>query len=201
MIASLVFIAVTQTPTVHYKVSLAGGAQGEARLTQTKRPGGGKTVRLVATLRRGNTTIEIHTESTFDATGSPIRKIQGYGPVGVAAQHETIVTFDADGAHAVVREHGVPKATSVDLAPKLSRANTAETWFSAVRPKKGDVATAWTFDPDALEWVKTETTYVGPVKDGHLLRIFRREKTSEAVVDDQGIPVRLEEGGMKLVRD
>ncbi len=200
MIALLPLLAL-QSATTHYRVSLEGGAQGDARLTQTKRPGGGKTVRLVATLRRGNATIEVHSESTFDANGSPLRKIQGYGPAGRAPQHETIVTFDANGANAVVRDHGVPKASTIALSSKLSRANAAETWFVSTKPKKGDVTTAWTFDPDNLEWVKTETTYLGPTKEGHLLHIVRREKTSEAVVDDAGVPVRLEEGGMKLVRE
>jgi hypothetical protein len=193
-------LIVAQAATIHYKVTLAGGAEGDARLTQTKRLGGGKTVRLVATLRRGNATIEVRTESTFDAAGSPVRKIQGYGPAGRASQHETIVTFDANGANAVVRDHGVPKASTIALAPKLSRANAAEVWFLATKPKKGEIAIAWTFDPDNLEWVKTETTYVGPIKEGHLLHIVRREKASEAVVDDAGVPVRLEEGGMKLMR-
>ncbi len=186
--------------TVHYRITLEGGAQGEARLTQTKRPEGGKTVRLVATLHRGNTALEITTESTFDAVGAPIRKVQGYGPAGKAAQHQTIVTFDAAGANVVVREHGVPKASNVPLAAKLSRANAAETWFVLAKPKPGDVAKAWTFDPDALEWVPTETTYVGPVKGGHKLHIVRRERMSDAVVDDNGIPVLLEDGAMKLER-
>ncbi len=192
------FVLALQTQT--YRVTLEGGAQGEARLTQTKRPEGGKTVRLVATLRRGSVNLELRSEATFDAQGSPLRKSQGYGPPGRAPQHETIVTFDAEGASAVVRERGVPKATKVALPAKLNRANAAETWFVAARPKPGDVAKAYTFDPDALEWTMTETTYVGPVKGGHLLRIARRDKKGEAVVDDAGIPVRLEEGGMKLER-
>lgn len=183
-----------------YLVTLEGGAKGEARLTQTRRPDGGKTVRLVATLRRGSSTVEVRSESTFDAAGSPLRKSQGYGPPGRAPQHETLVTFDAAGANAVVRDLGVPKATKVALAPRLSRANAAETWFVSVRPKPGDVATAYTFNPDALEWTMTETTYVGRVKEGNLLRIVRREKKSEAIVDDAGLPVRVEEEGMRLER-
>lgn len=186
--------------TMNYRLTLEGGGVGNARLTQTVRAEGGKTVRLVASLRRGNATVEIRSESVFDATGSPVRKVQGYGPPGRAPQHETIVTFDAAGANAVVRERGVPKASKIPLVAKLSRANAAETWFVAIRPKPGDVARAWTFDPDALEWGPTETIYVGPTKGGHLLRIVRRDKKSEAVVDDAGLPVRLEEGAMKLER-
>lgn len=186
--------------TQTYRVTLEGGGEGTARLTQTKRPEGGKTVRLVATLRRGATTLEIRSESTFDAAGNPLRKVQGYGLPGRAARHETIVTFDAAGANAVVRDLGVPKATKVALAPKLSRTNAAETWFVAIRPKPGDVAKAYTFDPDALEWTLTETTYVGKTKAGHLLRIVRRDRKGEAVVDDAGVPVRIEEGAMKLER-
>lgn len=194
------FALVVFQATIQYRVTLEGGGQGTARLTQTKRPEGGKIVRLVATLRRGNSTVEVHTESTFDAAGNPLRKLQSYGVPGRAPQHETIVTFDAEGANAVVRELGVPKASKVPLAPKLNRANAAESWFLTAKPKKGDVAKAWTFDPDALEWIPTETTYVGPVKEGHLLRIVRRDRTSEAVVDDAGMPVRLQDGAMKLER-
>ncbi len=186
--------------TANYRVTLDGGAEGTARLTQTRRPEGGKTVRLVATLRRQGSSVEVRSESTFDAQGSPLRKVQGYGPPGKPPLHETIVTFDAQGAHAVVRERGVPKATDVPLAPKLVRANAAETWFVLVKPSPGDVAKAWTFDPDALEWVPNQTTYVGPAKGGHLLRTVRREKTGETIVDDAGLPVQVEEGGMKLER-
>ena len=193
-------VLVVLQSTIQYRVTLEGGGQGTARLTQTKRPEGGKIVRLVATLRRGNSTVEVHTESTFDAQGNPLRKLQSYGPPGRAPQHETIVTFDAEGANAVVRELGVPKASKVPLAPKLNRANVAETWFLVVRPKKGETVKAWTFDPDSLEWVPTETTYVGQSKEGHVLRIVRRDRTSEAVVDDTGMPVRLQDGAMTLER-
>lgn len=194
----LVLIALQAT--VQYNVTLEGGGQGTARLTQTKRPEGGKTVRLVATLRRGNATVEVRTESTFDAKGNPLRKLQSYGTPGRAPQHETIVTFDAEGANAVVRELGVPKTSKVALAPKLSRTNVAETWFISAKPMKGDVAKAWTFDPDALEWVPTETTYAGATKEGHLLRVVRRDRTSEAIVDESGMPIRLQDGAMKLSR-
>lgn len=186
--------------TAQYRVTLEGGGEGTARVTQTRRPDGGKTVRLVASLKRGSVTLEVRSEATFDAVGNPLRKSQGYGPPGRSPQHETLVTFDAAGANAVVRDLGVPKATKVALAPKLSRTNAAETWFVAIRPKPGDVARAYTFDPGALEWTLTETIYVGPVKGGHLLRIVRRDRKSEAVVDDAGLPVRVEQEGMRLER-
>ncbi|RYG26071.1 hypothetical protein EON82_04775 [bacterium] len=186
--------------TVQYHVTLEGGGQGTARLTQTKRPEGGKVVRLIANLRRGNSAIEVRTESTFDKDGNPLRKVQSYGPAGRAPQHEAIVTFDADGANAVVRERGVPKVSKVPLVPKLNRANAAETWFFSTKPKVGDVAKAWTFDPDNLEWVPTETTYVGPSKGGHLLRVMRRDRKTETVVDDKGLPIRLQDSAMTLER-
>lgn len=135
-------VLVVLQATVQYRVTLEGGGEGTARLTQSKRPEGGKIVRLFATLRRGNATVEVRTEATFDAKGNPLRKLQSYGAPGRAAQHEAIVSFDADGANAVVREHGTPKASKVALAPKLNRANAAETWFVSVRPKVGDVAKA-----------------------------------------------------------
>lgn len=186
--------------TAQYRVALPGGTDGTARITVARRPEGGKTVRSVIDLKRGSILLRFRLDATYDASGSPVRQSQGYGPPGRAAAHETIVTFDAEGANAVVRDLGVPKASHVALAPRLSRANAAETWFVAFRPKPGDVARAWTFDPDALEWTLTETTYVGPVKGGHLLRIVRRDRTSEAVVDDAGVPVRLTQGEMRLER-
>jgi hypothetical protein len=198
MISPLVLLALQGT--ANYKLTLEGGGQGEARLTQSKRPEGGKIVRLVATLKRGNATLEIKSESTFDVMGNPVRKSQGYGPPGRAPLHETIVTFDTEGANVVVRDKGAPKASKVPLGPKFNRTNAAETWFIKVQPKPGDLAKAWTFDPDNLEWVLTQTTYVGPVEGGHLLRITRRDKKSEAVLDRAGTPVRIEEGNMKLER-
>lgn len=186
--------------TARYRVTLPGGAEGTARITVVRRPEGGKTVRSVIDLKRGSVLIQLRVDATYDASGSPVRQSQGYGPPGRAAGHETIVTFDAAGANAVVRDLGVPKASHVALSPKLSRANAAETWFVAVRPKPGDMARAWTFDPDALEWSLTETTYVGQTKGGHLLRVVRGERTGEAVVDDAGVPVRLTQGEMRLER-
>lgn len=183
-----------------YRVRLEGGVEGAARVTVSKRPEGGKTVRSVIDLKRGSVTLQMRVEAVFDATGSPIRQSQGYGPPGRAPRHETLVTFDAAGANAVVRDLGVPKASRVPLAPKLSRANAAETWFIGIKPRPGDVAKAWTFDPDGLEWTFTETTYVGPTKGGHLLRTVRRDRTSETVMDDAGVPVRIQEGAMKLER-
>ena len=183
-----------------YGVVLAGGVDGTARITVARRPEGGKTVRSVIDLKRGSKSLRFHFEATYDAAGSPVRQTQDYGVPGKAPQHQTIVTFDAAGANAVVRELGVPKVSHVALAPRLSRANAAETWFVAARPKVGEAARAWTFDPDALEWTPTETTYVGPTKGGNLLRIVRQDRVSEAVVDDAGVPVRLVQGEMRLER-
>lgn len=186
--------------TARYKVTLEGGVAGTARCTVTRRPEGGKTVRFVIDLRRGNATLELRNDSTFDASGAPVRISQVSGLPGKAPQHETIVTFDAAGANAVVRDLGVPKASHISLAPKLNRANAAQTWFAGVRPKPGDVARAWTFDPDTLEWIVTETTYVGPTKEGNLLKVVQRDKPSTQVVDDAGVPVRIEQGETRLIR-
>lgn len=186
--------------TANYRVTLEGGVEGTARVTLTKRPEGGKTVRFLIDLKRGSSRIQLRNDSTFDAAGSPVRVSQSYGTPGRAPQHETIVTFDAAGANAVVRDLGVPKASRVALAPKLSRANAAQTWFVGVRPKSGEVAKAWAFDPDTLDWVYTETTYVGPTKAGHLMRVVQGDRTTAFVVDDLGVPVRMEQGAMRLVR-
>ena len=183
-----------------YRVVMEGGVEGTARVTVARRPEGGKTVRSVIDLKRGGRTLQVRVEAKFDASGSPVRQSQGYGPPGRAPEHETIVTFDKEGANAVVRDHGVPKATRVPLLSKVGRANAAETWFFGVVPKPGDVAKAYTFDPDALEWTLTVTTYVGPVKGGRLLRTVRRDRTSETVMDDAGVPVRIEQGGIRLDR-
>ena len=183
-----------------YRVALDGGVDGTARITVARRPEGGKTVRSVIELRRGSQSLRFHFEATYDASGSPLRQTQDYGVPGKPPQRQTIVTFDEAGANAVVRELGASRVSRVPLAPRLSRANAAETWFLSAKPKIGETARAWTFDPDALEWTATETTYVGPTKGGHLLRIVRREKTSEAVVDDAGVPMRVTQGGMRLER-
>ncbi len=192
------FVLIALQGAAHYKVTLEGGVEGTARCTVTRRPEGGKTVRFVIDLRRGNATLELRNDSTFDANGAPVRLSQVTGLPGKSPQHETIVTFDAAGANAVVRDLGVPKASHVSLAPKLSRANAAQKWFVDVRPKLGEVARAWTFDPDTLEWIVTETTYVGPTKGGHLLRVVQRDKPSTQIVDDAGVPVRIEQGETRL---
>ena len=186
--------------SANYRVTMEGGLEGKARVTVSKRPEGGKTVRFVIDLQRAGGRIELRNDSTFDASGSPVRMVQGYGPPGRAPRHETIVTFDAGGANAVVRDLGVPKASHVALSPRLSRANAAQTWFVAVRPKVGAVAKAWSFDPDTLEWLPTQTTYVGPTKGGHLLRVVQRDAVSDQVVDDAGVPVSIEQGAVRLER-
>ena len=183
-----------------YRVSMDGGVDGSARVTVAKRPEGGKIVRSVIDLKRGSRTLRLRVEAKFDASGSPVRQSQAYGPPGRAPEHETIVTFDKDGANAVVRDHGVPKASRVPLFSKLGRANAAETWFFGTVPNPGDVAKAYTFDPAALEWTLTVTTYVGRAKGGHLLRTVRRDRTSETIMDDAGVPVRIEQGGILLER-
>ena len=183
-----------------YRVVMDGGVDGTARVTVAKRPEGGTTVRSIMDLKRGGRTLQMRVEAKFDATGTAIRQSQAYGPPGRAPEHETIVTFDREGANVVIRDHGVPKATRVPLVSKVSRANAAETWFFGVVPKPGDVAKAYTFDPAALEWTLTVTTYVGPVKGGHLLRTVRRDLTSETIMDDAGVPVRIEQGGIRLER-
>ena len=183
-----------------YRVAMEGGVEGKAQVSVAKRPEGGKTVRSIIDLQRGSRTLQVRVEAKFDETGRPVRQSQAYGAPGRDPDRQTIVTFDEAGAIAVVRALGAPKTTRVPLTGNRSRANAAETWFFLVRPKPGDVARAYTFDPDALEWTLTVTTYVGPVAGGHLLRTVRRDRTSETVMDDAGVPVRIEQGGIRLER-
>ncbi len=153
---------------------------------------------------REGRTVRVRTERTYAKDGSPVRVFQETISQRPAFRVSVTVTFDAKGAHAVVDERGKRTVKDIPLVNTAPRKCTNEFWFLRDKPKVGQREKYYHFDATKLEWRISELTYMGPTKvkvagvqvAGHLVR----SPEGEAVLDDKGLPIRLDYGVVTMVR-
>jgi hypothetical protein len=100
------------------------------------------------------------------------------------------------------------KMKTVAAPAGCSLVNLSEFWFIRDKPKPGQIETGYQFNTDSLEWEEVRTEYRGkktvkiegrsiPV---HEVATRRGTKESLAFVDDQGLPVLIDLGDVKMVK-
>lgn len=182
-----------------------GGMTGTAKLRNEVQDDGGKYVQLSMTLRNpAGQAVTVLQESSYDAKGNPVRKIQVTTFPGGGGKQTVVATFDAKGA--TVKADAGGKSVS-DVVPypagKTVRASS-EFWFCRDKPAPGAVSTYWRFDLGKQSWVETKATYHGKRQlkigsksyDCHLITVGE----ARAYVDDKGDPLRLEQSGIVMER-
>jgi len=188
--------------TVKSKGAVVGSVETSQRLTQD----GGRRVELRFSLGKDNA-VTVHTTSTFDANGNPIRKVQET----VTAKHDQLVviaTFDPSGANLVINDGSARKTKKVPLDAGSARAEIAGFWLLRDKPEKGASVKHFAFNMDSQAWDETATTYegstsieiAGKTRTAHLVRSVSRGKTTLSYLDDKGEPLRIEAGAFLLER-
>ncbi len=193
---------------VTLKITQPGGATGQAKVSQHIASDGGKLVELNMDLVVGGRRITVHQQSKFDRHGAPLRKVLDLNDEATHRSRQVIVSFDPAGANLVFERGGGRRPRSVTLAPSAPRENASEFWFVRDKPAPGAKVRCYVFDLDSLEWVLTDTTFVGkrPVKIGvktivcNHVSVKYPNKTVEADLDDSGLPVRVVSPDTKMER-
>lgn len=186
-----------------YRVTLAGKLVGSARLSQRINTEGSKQIELVMELSIGPEATTIRSQSWYDTRGFPMRKVLDIGPKGKAVARSVIASFDPKGASIVVRDHGVQKTpVRASLASNAPWGDPSEFWVLRDKPKAGTKLELLQLNLDTLQWERAEVTYRGKTKDGHRLSHKRGLRSTESVLDENGLPIRIEDdGGLLLIRE
>lgn len=187
---------------VQLSVSGADGLKGTATLINKIQEDGTKYVRLSMRLvYTDGQTADILQESTYSASGEPIRMLQT--SKSGTKKTSVVVTFTEEGAQ-VVSDKGDGPKTNFVVAPGGSTKNPTEFWFCKDLPKKGQVAEYYTFRVSEQSWVKAKSRYEGKkeiVVDGRRVSANLVQLGEiKSYTDDKGDPYRVELGALKLER-
>ena len=189
-------------------ISANGHPAGYATLSQRLQPDGVKVVELRLELTAQKTTVKIVSEARYDAKGMPLRKFQQTTVVGSPQTKQVVATFTKDGANVVQLDGEKRTVKDVSLASTAPRLNPSEFWFIRDTPKQGQVEETYQFSPDSLEWELVHTEYRGKKMlkiEGHTVTVHevyskRGDRDTTSYLDDQGLPVLIDQGDVKMVK-
>jgi hypothetical protein len=189
-------------------LTISGHPAGFATLSQKIQPDGSKLVELRLELTAANQKVRLTSEATYDAKGMPIRKFQEAIMPGGKLQKQVIATFNKDGAAVTLLDAGKRTMKNVALFPTAPRSNLSEFWFIRDKPKPGQFEETYQFNTDSLDWDLVRTDYRGKKTlkiEGRSVSVHeviskRGSKVTTAYLDDQGLPVLVDQGDVKMVK-
>lgn len=209
-VLALAFVVVSACVQAQVKLALTIGGKnaGTAAINQHLNADGGKTVELRIEIISGGKKVHLSSQATYDSKGSPIRKFLETIVPGGQVQRQAIATFDSAGANVVVRTGDGRITKKVPLVPTAPRECLSEFWFVRDKPKPGQTAKSYSFNPDKLEWELTETTFVGtrPITlrgkkvQVHEIDTVQGDRKVVSFLDDRGLPVVVDDGTMRMER-
>jgi hypothetical protein len=181
---------------------------GYATLSQKIQPDGSKTVELRLELTSANQKVKLTSEARYDAKGMPTRKFQEALMAEGKLQKQVIATFNKDGASVTLLDGGKRTMKNVPLVATAPRASLSEFWFIRDAPKPGQFEETYQFNTDTLEWDLVRTDYRGRKTlkiqgrsiSVHEVSSKRNGKVTTAFLDDQGLPVLIDQGDVKMVK-
>ncbi|HVT11979.1 MAG TPA: hypothetical protein VHE55_06905 [Fimbriimonadaceae bacterium] len=189
-------------------ITMRGHPAGYATLSQRIQRDGTKVVELRIELGSDQHKVKLSSEARYDAKGIPIRKFQQtIADVG-DINKQVIATFSKEGANLVLLDGGKRSVKNVSLAQAAPRACLSEFWFIRDKPKPGAVEETYQFNTDTLAWEIVRTEYRGVRKltiEGHTVSVHevstkRGDKESTSYLDDEGLPVLVDQGDIKMVK-
>ena len=195
------------TAETRMAVSIAGHPAGYATLSQKLQQDGSKDVELRLELTAPNSKVRITSQARYDSMGLPIRKFQE--TTGPGTQHlQVVITFGKDGASVVSLNNDKRSVKNIPLVATAPRASLSEFWFIRDMPKQGQVEKTYQFNADSLEWEIVTIEYHGKRKlkvEGHSVDVHevvtkRGDKETTSYVDNQGLPVLVDLGNVKMVK-
>lgn len=205
----VIFAAFSVASFAFAQVKLAITAQGMkdgiASVSHKTTATGGKIVMLSMQFEASTgRKVRLRTESTYAASGAPTRIFHEAITEKPTSRRQVTVTFTKEGAQAVSDESGKRSVKNVGLVSGAPVANSAEFWFLRDKPKPGQKVLYYHFNVSTLEWVLSETAYIGPtdyklgksIVKGHRLLT----KRGEFIVDEQGLPLKLQMDNVTMTR-
>lgn len=202
MLSTIVSLIVAQgsASTAEYNVFRQGNPVGTASLTQ-KLTAAGKVTQFKLEIKSAGTTATIRQTSTWDMNGVPVRKTLEMQTDSPRRRVMKTISFKGRAAN-IIEEIDAQRTVSEVIAPGAESVNAvAEYWFLRDMPKKDARSRYLAFDTDRNLWETTDAIYLGPksVKvgastiKGFLVRTLTARRTVEAVFDDKGLPMLIEE--------
>lgn len=190
---------------VKLSVIADGRRAGEASYSHKLMPDGGKLVQLTVTLQSPDgKAVNLRSETKYDAKGIAERMFHESLADKGRTRRQVTVTFDADGAVAVEEVGGKRQTKRVPLVKTAPLENPSQFWFLRGAPKLGDRVRYYHFDVGSLSWELNMSAYLGPKEvtiagkklKGHQIQ----ENRSVAVVDDKGMLISIDLGGVRMER-
>lgn len=204
MTCAFLLLAAVQGKTVQLKAD-GSTAENNVTISVHQRPteDGGKFIEMRVDLKKLKSNASVRRQSTFDPQMRCKRIVQEV--IGVdGARSSVIVSISETGAQVV--EMG-PKGRKSRVVPLPKQARTAapsDFWFWKLHPKIGDKCSYFGFNTESLEWEIVDVTYSGDVKIGgmtvHRVESDQGGRKSVALLDDDGLPVKLEANGTTYSR-
>lgn len=197
---------ISQDPKpIDMRVLSDGQAIGTATFQQKLLSDGGKHIIISLSLKpaKGDS-VQVRQESVYDRQAYPVRMIQETLTGEGKRKELRVATFDEMGAEVEITKDGKTSSKLIDLTKGAPRWVRSEFWFIRDMPSKGDRATYYVLDIGEMRWKLTESIYTGDVDldlQGRKVRAHRvSSPPSTAYLDDQGWPLVLEIGKIKLER-
>ncbi len=202
MLPTLAFLIATQaqTGTADYRVFRLGNPVGTASLTQ-KLTAAGKVTQFKLEIKSAGTTATIRQTSTWDLNGVPLRKTLEMITDSPRRRVMKTISFKGRAAN-IIEEIDAQRTVSEVIAPGAETVNAAaEYWFLRDLPKKDARLRYLAFDTDRNLWETTDALYLGPKSftlggkavKGFLVRTLTTRRTVEALFDEKGLPLFIEE--------
>ncbi len=140
----------------------------------------------------------VNQESEYEPSGKPVRKMMMQGDQKIS------VAFGTDSARVKVEDASGSKESVVRAPVRAELKAASEFWFVTESPKRGDIWEYVRFDMGSLKWVASKVRYVGEesIKSaiGEVVCHRIDVDSHKTWVAADGLPVRLESGGMRLER-
>lgn len=188
-------------------ITMNGRPAGYATLSQRVLAEGVKLVELRVELGSGPQKVNLRSEARYDAKGIPLRKFQETS-IGGKMKKQVVASFSAKGANVVVNDDGKRTVKDIPLVATAPRANLSEFWFVRDDPKVGASEEVYQFNMDSLEWEIVKTQYKGKKTirledrsvEVHEIVTSRGQRKATSYVDDDGLPVLVDQGDVKMVK-
>ncbi len=197
---AILIAAQAQTGTADYKVFRLGNPVGSASLTQ-KLTSAGKVTQFKLEIKSAGTTATIRQTSTWDLNGVPLRKTLEMVTDSPRRRVMKTISFKGRAAN-IIEEVDAQRTVSEVIAPGAETVNAAaEYWFLRDLPKKDARLRYLAFDTDRNLWETTDAIFLGSKKvtidgksmKGFMVRTLTARRTVEAIFDEKGIPILIEE--------
>lgn len=193
LIGLLILAGKAQGQAAKFDVLVKGKKAGVATYQISPGKAGGRVTRLRIVLADGSIS---ETVSQSDRTGAAV-SAENTVRRGAARTRE-VIAYDVSGNATITKDKAKP--VQVPFDKKGGRKDPSELWFRSVKPSPGTWAVFRALEPRKRVWDEVKVTYVGKRGQGNLVTQLRRGLTTNFTLDEQGVPLVIEAGDLRMVR-